>query len=279
VAAAACAGKPVWIKAHGTDRFHLGNVGRRKRILVACDRAAGVMCVSNALAEALRQAGVAGSKLHVVSNGVDTTAFHYRRKEEAWKALGGVHSASLVSRLSSSGVVLFVGNLVRTKGPDILLKAWQQMAAREPPAALAIIGDGPLRGELESEVARLGLDGSAVLLGSRPHNEVALWMNAADCLCLASRSEGLPNVVLEALVSGLPVVATDVGGVRAALGQEAEATVVPSGDPAALAEALRQMLGRTVDRRALSAQQGRIPSWQDTAARTLALLGGGKREA
>ncbi len=74
-----------------------------------------------------------------------------------------------------------------------------------------------MRRELEKQADELGIRESVHFPGNRPHEEVALWMNAADCLCLPSRSEGMPNVVLEAVASGLPVVATEVGAVREVL--------------------------------------------------------------
>lgn len=95
---------------------------------------------------------------------------------------------------------------------------------------LLFIGDGPMRKELEIQAGKLGIADSVIFLGSRPHEEIALWMNAADCLCVPSRSEGMPNVVLEALASGLPIVATDVGAVREMLEGEKAVRVVEGGE-------------------------------------------------
>jgi glycosyltransferase involved in cell wall biosynthesis len=99
-----------------------------------------------------------------------------------------------------------------------------------------------------------------------------LWMNFCDCLCLSSWSEGMPNVILEALASGLPVVATDVGACRDLLDDEPMARLVPPGDAPKMAEAIGDLLSRTVDRPALAARNGKR-SWADQAQEVLALIG------
>ena len=106
--------------------------------------------------------------------------------------------------------VLFVGNLVGVKGVDRLLRAWAGLGVE---AKLVLIGDGPLRGSLEHLAADLGIADSVEFLGRIPHAEIADWMRRSHCLCLCSLSEGMPNVVVEALSCGCPVVATDVGEV------------------------------------------------------------------
>jgi teichuronic acid biosynthesis glycosyltransferase TuaC len=97
------------------------------------------------------------------------------------------------------------------KGVDRLVKVWGAVKRSGSDATLVILGDGPERRRMERAFAVAGLSASVKFLGSRPQDEVAGWMNAADCLCLVSRSEGMPNVVIEAQASGLPVVATDAG--------------------------------------------------------------------
>ena len=111
----------------------------------------------------------------------------------------------------------------------------------------------------------LGLGGQVSFLGALPHAEVALWMNVADVLCLTSRSEGMPNVVLEALVSGLPVVATDVGGCGELLEGETAAKVCPVGDAAEVARGIGAVLAAGVDRPALARRHAARFSWHRQA--------------
>jgi glycosyltransferase involved in cell wall biosynthesis len=142
-----------------------------------------------------------------------------------------------------------------------------------------------MRKQLEKQAQDLGISDSVTFLGSRPHNEVALWMNAADCLCLPSRSEGMPNVVIEALASGLPVVAADVGGVRELLENERECRLIavkptsdgscPSGSSCLvpeLAKALKEVLELDIDRAAISGRNRNRFSWRKQARAILNLI-------
>src|SRR5439155_27155037 len=88
-------------------------------------------------------------------------------------------------------------------------------------------------------------------VGARPHEEIPVWMNASDVLCLPSLNEGLPNVALEAMACGLPVVASRVGGVREIVQEGENGSLVPPSDAGALAAALRAALARTWDREAI----------------------------
>ena len=177
-------------------------------------------------------------------------------------------------------VVLFVGNLVPVKGPDRLLAAMRRVVngdslivnGGEPSAKLILLGDGPMRNRLMRQARQLGIAEHVCFLGSRSHDEVALWMNAADCLCLPSRSEGMPNVVVEALASGLPVAATDVGNVRELLEGQIGCRVLGSdGD---MAQIISCVLAETVDRRALAEANRDRFSWKRTAQTVLGLISG-----
>jgi teichuronic acid biosynthesis glycosyltransferase TuaC len=305
-------GRPVWLMALGSDTLHL-NAGPRPAILKACDQAQGVICVCRLLADRLANAGVPEAKLQVVPNGADTSLFRYRSRDEAWAELGKPETRNLKpesenrelndSRLTShdSRCILFVGNLVKVKGPDILLKAFSQIVAgrspvsfsastdqepgtknqepgtrnQEPrtrPPLLILIGSGPLRRQLERQARDLGIAGSVHFLGSRSHEEVAWWMNAADVLCLPSRNEGMPNVVIEALVSGLPVVAADVGACREMLADEPAARVCRPDDAPGFARALEDLLQVRTDRPSMARRQAGGYSWRRQAEAIAALI-------
>jgi glycosyltransferase involved in cell wall biosynthesis len=100
---------------------------------------------------------------------------------------------------------------------------------------------------LEREVAARGLGAHVRFEGERSHDDVARWMAASDLLCLPSRAEGVPNVVLEAFASGRPVVASAVGGIPEIHPGEAGGGLVPAGDEAALADSLGDALERRWD--------------------------------
>ncbi len=290
---------PCWLMALGSDTFHLKSSLRRRQILSACETATGVVCVANVLADRLATAGVPRSRLLVAPNGVDDSLFRYRSREEAWEALGTPQTTDYRLQADDrSSLILFVGNLVSIKGPDVMLKAFAKVVTgyslsvagkttesgsvfcsitknQEPRTKnplLLIIGSGPLRQPLEGLARRLGIAGRVHFLGACPHEEVALWMNVADVLCLSSRSEGMPNVVIEALVSGLPVAATDVGACREMLAGEPAARVCPPNDAAGLAGALEVLAQSPIDRRSLARRHADRYSWRRQAETIAAFM-------
>jgi glycosyltransferase involved in cell wall biosynthesis len=170
--------------------------------------------------------------------------------------------------------VLFVGNLVPIKGLDTLVAAWRiLLGAGEvgPEDRLIFIGDGPLRARLQQESKTPGLDGTMRLVGPLPQSEIASWMRAASVLCLSSHQEGMPNVVVEALASGLPVVATAVGGIPDIVRPEINGYLAANGDARHLAEALARALTRKWDARQIAATVADY-NWAALAARNLDVL-------
>jgi glycosyltransferase involved in cell wall biosynthesis len=136
------------------------------------------------------------------------------------------------------------GRLVEQKNHELALEAIE----RVPGAALAVLGEGPLRPELEERASRDGLAGRVALPGVR--SDAREIMGAADAVVLPSRWEGLPLVALEALAAGRPIVATSVRGLRELLDDERTALLVPE-DPEALADAIRRVLADDALARAL----------------------------
>ncbi len=132
-----------------------------------------------------------------------------------------------------------VGRLSREKGIDVLLGAMAALQEQMPTLAarLTIVGDGPLRAELEAQAGRIGV--AATFLGWR--DDVPALLGEMDLLVLPSRSEGLPLALLEAMAAGLPAVAADVGGVREAAVDGKTALLVPPGQSAALAAAIARL--------------------------------------
>lgn len=146
------------------------------------------------------------------------------------------------------GLILHVGNLVRKKGTALLLDAFAELRRQVPEARLAIIGEGPLEGTLRRQAAQAGLAGSVEFAGHKTSDEVAAWMRRASVLAapsLTGRSgdaEGLPNVVVEAAASGLPVMATHHAGIPEAVIDGETGLLVPEGDCRSLAAALVHLL-------------------------------------
>lgn len=148
-----------------------------------------------------------------------------------------------------------VGRLDYVKGFDVLLAAWKIVLQSRPDAVLWVVGDGGLKGELEQTIESLGLRGSVRMLGFR--DDVGELLAAADAFVLASRSEGLPNVVMEAMAQGKPVVSTAVGGIPELVSDEVTGYLVPTDEPAHLSEKMSLVMGLSVSARREMGNNGR----------------------
>lgn len=182
-----------------------------------------IICVSHSEREVGERAGVVGPYA-VIPNGVDL---------ETWSAVSNSEREAARNGLAVTGpLVVCVGRLAPQKGQDVLLRAWRDLAP-DPTARLALVGDGPQRSELES-LAPSGV----TFVGET--DDVRRWIAAADLMVFPSRWEGMSLAVLEALASGRSIVATDVSGMREAMGDVG--ALVPADDVAALASAISQRL-------------------------------------
>jgi len=254
-------GVPGVLIVGGSDILLLTETARRRRIIVqTLLEADHVLAVGGALRERVIALGIPADRVGTLHRGVDRQRF----------APGDGHAARARLGLPPDRpIVLWVGRMVPVKGLDLLLAAWQQVQRVRPDALLILAGDGEVRPELEVMIRQAAL--RVRLIGSIPHASLAEWYRAVDTVVLPSRSEGVPNVLLEALACGTPFVASDVGGVRDLL--EPSSQVVPAGQIPALAEALLQSIqGPPLSRRATSAH---IPDRSEGIAglqRTLAGL-------
>jgi glycosyltransferase involved in cell wall biosynthesis len=199
---------------------------RRARMYERVERAlcrglARVVAVSDALEEQLLGSGVAAERVVVVDNPIP--------REMPMPRARDIRSAT--PRL------LFLGRISHEKGLDVLLRALSLTA--DLPWALDVMGDGPQRRESEELARSLSLADRVHFLGFT--DTVPEALGAADLVVLPSRTEGTPLTLLEAMASGRPVVASDVGGVGSALSHGAGLLVAPD-SPNALARALRAAL-------------------------------------
>lgn len=192
-------------------------------------------------AEELSARGLGRVPTVLLPNGVDARRF---------APAGPTERASLRARLGlppDEPIALFVGRLERRKGLDILFAAWDALARRQGLPRLLIAGPGEAGPWIRAAQTH-GVGGSVMFLGRRA--DVVDFYRAADLLVFPSRAEGCPNVVLEAMASALPVVVTDVAGNREVVGEDGKAGwLVPSEDPAALAEAVATLLASPALRR------------------------------
>ena len=236
--------KPVVLTEHWTvflpeDPSTLGRLMTRAARF-AFEGAAIVLPVSESLRDAIVATTGARTSFRVVPNAVDERVFYPASREM-------VPGGDTVKGVG-------VGDLFDQKGWDILLEALAELRrAGRRDLTVKIVGAGPLEAEVRRRAAELELNGAVELLGYRPKDEVAMIMRGADLLVVPSRFENSPCVIGEALASGVPVVATAVGGIPE-LVTEADGVLARPGDAESLADALGRAVDglRLFDRRAIS---------------------------
>ncbi len=249
--------RPVVIKVHGSDINVIGQEPAPRRQLARyLPHATRVVAVSRALADAVIALGVAKERVVVVRNGVDETLFAPRDRADAQRAVG-------LPVAADARTIVYVGRLQREKGVLDLIDAFLLLHARQPTWRLVFVGDGGARRELEARAAPLG--GAVQLVGARPIEEIPSWLAASDLLTLPSWNEGTPNVVLEALACGRPVVATTVGGIPDVVRSALLGELVAPRAPTDLAAALERVGRRAHDAEAIAAA-GQVGGWQTSAA-------------
>lgn len=250
-------GIPVIVSSRGSDLKLLpANGGIRRKIEFTLAHASSVLCVSSDLGKVAENLGATREKIHIIRNGVDGAVFHYRHPSEARRELG---------LAADRRIVLFVGRLVSLKGLENLVEAIAIAARRCPNTMLALAGAGYLEPELRRRAQRLGVSDQVLFLGPLPSSRIAAWMNASDALCLPSDSEGCPNVVLEALSCGQPVVGAAVGGVPELVNRSC-GVLVASNDAPTIAGALEESFGTQWDRPAIAGVGHR--GWEQVARET-----------
>ena len=177
--------------------------------------------------------GVSAGQLSCNPNGVDTEAFKPRPRSE-----DGIRAALRIP--ASARVVGFLGRLSPEKGPEVFLRAALLARTRLPDAHFVFVGDGPLASTLRETIARLKLEDRVHLAGVR--RDVATVLNDLDVMVSSSHSEAMPLAVMEAMASGLPVVATRVGGLPDMIDQGESGWLVAPNDFEEIATRLQQIL-------------------------------------
>lgn len=243
---------PFVVTAIGTDLNVIPPLcdGLTRRVLREADY---TITVSGDLLRTARSLGAPAERSGAVLNGCDTGIFHPRDRAQA-RALLGVPA--------DTEAIVYIGRLDFAKGLRELTSAVASLRGDRPRLQCYIVGDGPVRQQLLEMIGSNGADAQITLVPSCPTDGVAAWMAASDLVTLPSYREGCPNVVIEALASGRPVVATDVGGIPELM-DEASGQMVPAHDAEALAAALDRVLAQPWDPQAIAARHSR--NWSDVS--------------
>ena len=204
---------------------------------------------------------VLGRSIEHVPKGVDTERFSPQ----------GDHVRGAL-QLRDKRIIIGVGRLVPIKNPRLLIEALPLVRAHVPSAHLLLVGDGPEHGALQHWVREIGVANAVTFAGYVPNAELPAYYRSADVFALSSTFDNSPNVVLEAMACGLPVVCTDVGGVSEFVDAPAGGALVRCGDAVALARALTEWLAP--ERQSAAAAHNRALaverySWRASARRLL----------
>ncbi|MEH6625333.1 MAG: glycosyltransferase family 4 protein [Motiliproteus sp.] len=246
-----------FFKVHGSDVNIHGRVpARAKQIRWASEQATGILSVSKALAAELKKIGVNGHKIHTIYNGVDHNKFG-----------SGSGSEELPS------YVLFVGNLKREKGVLELLEGFAAITSSYPDLHLVYAGGGVMAEQLKNQAQEFGIADRVKLLGNVDHDCLPPLMRSARALVLPSYNEGVPNVVLEAMACGTPVLATRVGGIPEVMEEGVSGLLIKEKDSAEVARGLGELLDKTWDSKKIQQHASQF-SWEINKQQLLNMLNG-----
>lgn len=254
--------KPFIVTVRGREALYFGERGGRKLILGWClRRADAVVALSSELADLVVDIGVERHRVRVVLNGVDTENFQPLDRAEARRKL---------NLPQDKKILLAVGRLTEAKGHQHIIQALPSLASVHN-VELHIIGginpESDYSVKLKELVAKLGLR-NVFFHNGMPHDQLLYWYNAADLFCLASHGEGCPNVVLEAMACGTPVIVTNVGAVKDMVGDQRYGVIVDNCDT--FGNYLVLALSTQWDRQAI-AERMKGMSWHGCAKQVMGL--------
>ena len=253
-------GVPVVLTAIGSDLNRIPGRLVKHFTVAALRRAAFTTTVSGDLLRTAQRLGADPASSAAILNGCDTAVFHPREKAAA---------RALLQLEPAATILLYAGRLDVRKGLRELVEAVASLRARHPDLLCYLLGDGPDRPLLEQLIAKHDAQETIRFVAAAPTETVAQWMAACDVFTLPSYKEGCPNVVLEALASGRPVVATDVGGIPELM-DDCSGRLVPAMDAARLERALGETLQQAWSAESIAARHHR--SWQDVSDDLLSVL-------
>ena len=210
-------------------------------------RVVAVVCNSQATRDyVLEHRLAAPSKVLVIPNGIEVDRFQNDSFSEEWPWSASWRGKPIVGT---------VGHLTHPKSPETFIQVAARIHERQPDVRFAIVGDGPLRPQVQHLTVSLAVAEIVRLMGER--QDVPRLLRAMDVFVLTSRSEGMPNAVMEAMASGLPCVVTDTGGCRELVANGETGYVVPVGAVDALADKVLHLLANDEVRRNMG-QQARL---------------------
>ncbi|MDO6763561.1 glycosyltransferase [Agarivorans sp. 1_MG-2023] len=252
-------GARFFFKVHGSDINQLAkDPARAQQIKYASQNALGILSVSQALAKEMASLGINQDKVSVIYNGVDHQKFGVDTK-----------------RPFEQNYLLYVGNLKVDKGVVELYQGFAEVADQHLELQLVYAGTGAMKATIEQQAKADGLAERVHFLGSVQHALLPAWISHAQLLALPSYAEGVPNVVLEAMACGTPVLATTVGGIPEVMDASQCGVLIPPKDATAVAVGITKILTSDWDKQAIKQHASRF-SWQVNQQQFLSMLKNGE---
>ncbi|MGH9615275.1 MAG: glycosyltransferase [Acidobacteriaceae bacterium] len=251
---------PVVVMGVGSDVHSIGDRFSEAHTRTVLRDADFVLAISEDLRKRSVALGAPEGKTRTLVSGCDPSVFYVMDRAAARERLHIDPAAE---------AVVYIGRMDVKKGLRELVEAAVALHPSRPNLHIYMVGDGPDRPLIESAIQARDAAGYIHALPGCSFDQVASWMAASDLATLPSYMEGCPNVVLEALACGRPVVATNVGGIPEIMNDEC-GRLIPARDSVALAEALASVLNRTWDAHAISAHFSR--SWEMVAGELLGIF-------
>lgn len=244
-----------FFKVHGSDINLHGKIpSRAQQIVKAAKNASGILSVSKALADEMVEMGIEREKISVIYNGVNHQKF-------------GVETKAPLN----SDYLLYVGNLKHDKGVIELIKGFASICNDYPTLSLVYAGSGIEKKRLIELSKTLNIADKVQLLGSVEHNKLPALITHAKALTLPSYNEGVPNVVLEAMACGTPVLTTKVGGIPEVVDENICGRLIQPRCEIAVAEGLTYLLNQNWDKDKIKAHST-IFTWNNNKRQLIELL-------
>lgn len=248
-------GCDLYVKVHGSDiDIQCQNKARAKQVVAMSKNAKGILSVSQALADKMVKLGIEESKIQVIYNGVDHEKF-----------------SQDTPRPFASDYLFFIGNLKRDKGVIELLEGFAQIADNNPELHLVYAGNGSMMSFLKEHAKKLNISHKIKFLGNINHDDVPQWLGHAKALVLPSYHEGVPNVLLEAMACGKPIIATNVGGIPEIIDEKYCGILIPKHNKQAVSDAITNIMGIPWDHEKIKSHSQNF-SWHKNKEQLLSFL-------
>lgn len=230
------------------------------------EKSKALISVSKSLIQSTLNIGTPSRKIDLIYMGVDTARFNYFESDR-------IALREELHIPETEIVLLFIGNLLKDKGVNDLIKAFSKLCKQNLKTHLIYIGDGPYKSDLQDKISEYKIGTKVHLIGKKPHSEIHRWLNVSDIFILPSYHEGVPNVLLEAASCSRAIIATNVGGISEIIEDGKSGILINKGSVPELISALNHLISNPATIKSIGQEARTIVeknfSWFENAERTI----------